>query len=288
MQLPTGFCGCRVRSDNATLTKMMSTEEKADGGMKHIVSEAQRTSELFFHGRFRKLFLRSTCFVGLFLALTCIFSSGSQFALASSQSALRPVPPNSSTQPLETTFSHADIVFVIDNVGDISTYDPTGARFIAAQMFVNQAQFGSSIGVVKVTSSNKAAVLLNLTPIKTSNDKTTVRKALKQSLFGFVDPSPVAYFVPALQAASQMFLPVQANDHKYIVLMTGSLAQSGDIESCSSTPDQFHQWFCEIPTLKSENISVILFGFTTPSNQSIPSSTQQYLQRYGGMAVQVG
>jgi hypothetical protein len=208
--------------------------------------------------------------------------------LASSQSASRPVPPSSSAEPLETTFSQADIVFVIDNVGEINTFDPTGARFIAAQMFVNEAQFGSSIGVVKVTSSNKAAVLLNLTPIHTVNDKTTVRKALKQSLFGFVDPSPVAYFVPALQAASQMFLSVQANDHKYIVLMTDSQAQSGDIESCSSTHDQFHQWFCEIPTLKSEDISVILFGFTTPSNQSMPSSTQQYLQRYGGMALQVG
>ena len=266
----------------------ISTIEKADDGMKHFVSEAQGKGELIFYRHFRKVFLRSTCFVGLLLALACVFSSWSQFALAYSQSTSRPFPPGTSAQPLETTFSHADIVFVIDNVGDISTYDPTGARFIAAQMYVNQAQFGSSIGVVKVTSSNKADILLNLTPIKTSNDKTTVRKALKQSLFGFVDPSPVSYFVPALQAASQMFLPVQANDHKYIVLMTGSLAQSGDIESCASTPDQFHQWFCEVPTLKSENISVILFGFTTPSNQSIPSSTQQYLQRYGGMALQVG
>ncbi len=288
MQLPTGFCGCRVYSDNATLSEMMSTEEKADGGMKHIVSEAQSTSELFFHGRFRKIFLRSICFVCLLLALPCFFSGGSQFALAASRSAARPIPPKHSAQPLETTFSHADIVLVIDNVGTINTYDPTGARFLAAQMFVNQAQFGSSIGVVKVTSSNKADILLNLTPILTSADKTTVRQSLKQSLFGPVDPSPVSYFVPALQAASQMFLSAQANDHKYIVLMTDSQAQSGDTESCSSAPDQFHQWFCEIPTLQSENISVILFGFTTPSNQSMPSSTQQYLERYGGMALQVG
>lgn len=270
------------------LVRRYLPEEKADDGMKHVVSEAQGTGELFFHRRFRKVFLRSTCFVGLLLALPSIFSSGSQFALAAAQSTARPVPPNPSVQPLETTFSPADIVLVIDNVGQITTYDPTGARFLAAQMLVNQAQFGSSIGVVKVTSSNKATILLNLTPVRTSEDKKTVRQVLKQSLFVPADPVPVAYFVPALQAASQMFLSALASDRKYIVVMTDTQAQSGDTESCSSVPDQFHQWFCEIPTLQSENISVILFGFTTPSNQSMPRWMQQYLERYGGMALQVG
>ena len=262
-------------------------EEKADDGMKHIISKIRGTSELFFHRRSLQVF-RSVCFVCLLLALPFIFSNGSQPALADSQSIVRPVPPIPSAQPLETTFSHVDIVFVIDNVGEIKTFDPTGARFLAAQMFVNQAQFGSSIGVVKITSSNKAAVLLNLTPIQTSDDKTTVRQVLKQSIFGPVNPGSVAYFVPALQAASQMFLSAQANDHKYIVVMTDSQAQSGDTESCSSAPDQFHQWFCEIPTLQSENISVILFGFTTPTNLAMPQSMPQYLEQYGGTALQVG
>ena len=142
--------------------------------MKHIISKVRYTSELCFHKRFLQVFLRSVGFVCLLLVLPFIFSSGSQFALAASQSTVRPVPPLPSAQPLETTFSHVDIVLVIDNVGEIKTYDPAGARFLAAQMFVNQAQLGSSIGVVKITSSNKATVLLNLTPIQTSNDKKTV------------------------------------------------------------------------------------------------------------------
>ena len=131
-------------------------------------------------------------------------------------------------------------------------------------------------------------MLLNLTPIQTSDDKTTVRQVLKQSFFGPVDPGPASYFVPALQVASQMFLSVPANDHKYIVVMTDSQAQSGDTESCSSAPDQFHQWLCEIPTLQSENISVILFGFTTPTNLAMPQSMPQFLEQHGGTALQVG
>jgi len=217
-----------------------------------------------------------------------MFSSGSQFALAASQTSARPIPPFPPVQPLETVSSHVDIVLVIDNVGEIKTYDPAGARFLAAQMFVNQAQLGSSIGVVKITNSNQATALLNLTPIQNDNDKKTVRQVLKQSFFGAVDPGPAAYFVPALQTASQMLLSTQANDHKYIVVMTDSLAQSGDSEPCASAPDQFHQWFCEIPTLHSEEISVILFGFTTPTNLAMPQSMPQYLEQYGGTALQVG
>lgn len=250
--------------------------------MKHIVSKVQDTSVLFFHRRFRQVFLRSIGFVGLLLALPFFFSSGSQFALASYKSTARPIPPQ------DLAFSHVDIVFIVDNVGQISTYDPAYARFLAAQMFVNQAQYGSSIGVVKITSSNKAAKILNLTLIQNSNDKTTIRQVLKQSIFGAVDPIPVAYFVPAFQAASQMFHSAQPNDDKYIVVLTDSQAQSGDTESCAPAPDQFHKWLCEIPTLKSENISVILFGFTTPSNQAMSRSMQQYLEHYGGMALQVG
>jgi hypothetical protein len=155
-------------------------------------------------------------------------------------------------------------------------------------MFVNQAQFGSSIGVVRITNSNKATMVMNLTPIQNNNDKKTVRQVLKQSFFGAVDPGPIAYFVPALQVASQMFLSAQANDHKYIFVMTDSQAKSGDIESCPSAPDQFRQWLCEIPTLQSEEISVILFGFTTPTNLAMPQSMQRYLEQYGGMALQVG
>jgi hypothetical protein len=270
------------------LVKQRFSEEKANGGMKHTVSKIRNINELFFHRRSLQMILRSVGLVGLLLALPFIFSSASPSALASSQSRARPVPPFPPVQPLVTASSHADIVLVIDNVGGIKAFDPTGARFLAAQMFVNQAQFGSSIGVVRITSSNKATIVIKLTPIQNNNDKKTVRQVLKQSFFGAVDPGPVAYFVPALQAASQMFLSAQANDHKYIFVMTDSQAQSGDIESCPSAPDQSHQWLCEIPTLQSEEISVILFGFTTPTNLAMPRSMQQYLEHYGGMALQIG
>jgi hypothetical protein len=111
---------------------------------------------------------------------------------------------------------------------------------------------------------------------------------LKQSFFGAVDPGPTSYFVPALQTASQMLLSAQDNNRMYIVVMTDSQAQSGDNKSCSPAPDQNHQWFCEVPALQREGISVILFGFTTPTNPAMPQSTQQYLEQYGGVALQVG
>jgi hypothetical protein len=276
-------------TDNATFSRVRRLpEEKADDGMKHIVLKVRFISELSFNKRFQQVFLRSAGFVCLLLVLPFMFSSGSQFALAASQTSARPIPPFPPVQPLETVSSHVDIVLVIDNVGEIKTYDPAGARFLAAQMFVNQAQLGSSIGVVEITNSNQATALLNLTPIQNDNDKKTVRQVLKQSFFGAVDPGPAAYFVPALQTASQMLLSTQANDHKYIVVMTDSLAQSGDSEPCASAPDQFHQWFCEIPTLQSEEISVILFGFTTPTNLAMPQSMPRYLEQYGGTALQVG
>jgi hypothetical protein len=40
--------------------------------------------------------------------------------------------------------------------------------------------------------------------------------------------------------------------------------------------------------LQSQNISVILFGFTTPANLAMPQSMQQFLQQHGGTALQVG
>lgn len=264
------------------------SEEKADNGMKHSVLKARYIYQQYYYKRFLQVFLRIFGFVCLLLVLPFMFSSGSQIALAASQTSTRPIPPRSSVQPLVTTSSHVDIVLVIDNVGEIKAYDPAGARFLAAQMFVNQAQLGSNIGVVKITSSNTAAALLNLTPIRNNNDKKTVRQVLKQSFFGAIDPGPVAYFVPAFQLASQMFLSMQANDHKYIVVMTDSQAQSGDSESCASAPDQFHQWFCDIPILQSENISVILFGFTTPTNLAMSQSIPQFLEKHGGTALQVG
>lgn len=172
MQLPTHFCGCMEGADSAIFSIVMRlSEEKADNGMKHSVLKARYIYQQYYYKRPLQVFLRYFGFVCLLLVLPFMFSSGSQIALAASQTSTRPIPPLSSVQPLVTTSSHVDIVLVIDNVGEIKTYDPAGARFIAAQMFVNQAQLGSSIGVVKITSSNKASALLNLKPIQNNRTK---------------------------------------------------------------------------------------------------------------------
>src|SRR5205823_4665262 len=103
-----------------------------------------------------------------------------------------------------------------------------------------------------------------------------------------VDPGPTAYFVPALQTASKVLLSARDNNSKYIILITDSKAQSGDREFCSSVPDRYHQWFCEISKLESHNISVILFGFTTPGSEAELQPTRQYLEQHGGIVLQVG
>ena len=61
-----------------------------------------------------------------------MFSGGSQSVLAASLSTARPIPPIPAVQPLETVSSHVDIVLVIDNVGEIKTYDPAGGRFLSS------------------------------------------------------------------------------------------------------------------------------------------------------------
>ena len=125
-------------------------------GCQRLLSKVRRTSELFFHRRSLQVFLRSAGFVGLLLALPFIFSSGlplrsgflSEYGKTYSSQFLQ-------EQPQIAASSHVDIVLVIDNVGGIKAYNPAGARGLAAQMFVNQAQLGSSIGVVRVTSSDE-------------------------------------------------------------------------------------------------------------------------------------
>ena len=94
--------------------------------------------------------------------------------------------------------------------------------------------------------------------------------------------------MPAFQTASQMLLSAQDTNPKYIIVMTDSLAQSGDQEPCPAASDQYHQWFCEIPKLEAQSISLILFGFTTPGNEAEFQPTEQYLQKHGARALQVG
>lgn len=185
--------------------------------------------------------------------------------------------------------SYADTVIVMDNINKIKTHDPEGVRFSAAQIFVDQSQQGDRIGVVKIPSSNTSSSveLRGLTTIQDSNSRTMVKQALTQSSFGPVDPGPTAYFVPALQKAGQMLLASQDNNHKYVLIVTDSVAQSGDPKYCSSASDPYHNWFCEIHQLEAQGISVILLGFSTPGSEAEIQPTQQYIEAQGGIVLQV-
>jgi hypothetical protein len=81
----------------------------------------------------------------------------------------------------------------------------------------------------------------------------------------------------------------QNNNRKYIIVVTDSFALSGDPGSCSGSPDQSHSWFCEIPQLETERISVILFSFTTPvpQVQKELQATKNYINQHGGIVLQV-
>jgi hypothetical protein len=256
--------------------------------MKRIVSEMQSTNELFRHRLSLRTFLRPVGFSSLALFLLFIFSTVSPSASVSHQSMA--VQVHAATRQVADTSSYADIVIVVDNINEIQSHDPVGARFIAAQMLVDQAQPGNRIGVVRIPSSdNPSSVKLrDLTTIQTGNDRNTLKQVLTQGFFGPVDPSPTAYLVPALQTASQMLLAAQDNNGKYIIILTDSIAQSGDQEPCSSAPDQYHHWFCEIPTLQSHHISVILFAFTTPGHEAELQPTRHYLEQHKAIVLQVG
>jgi hypothetical protein len=233
-------------------------------------------------------FLRPVGFSSPILFLLFVSSPASAYASVSHQSVV--VQVHAATRQVADTSSYADTVMVVDNINEIKSHDPAGARFIAAQMFVDQARPGNRIGVVRIPSSdNPSSVKLrDLTTIQTGNDRTTVKQVLTQRFLGPVDPGPTAYFVPALQTASQMLLSAKDNNRKYIIILTDSMAQSGDRERCSSAPDQYHQWFCEIPKLASHDISFILFGFTTPGREAELQPTRQYLEQHGGTVLQVG
>ena len=250
--------------------------------MKHLLSSMQITSRLLRH----RPFLRFIGFAGLILCLLFIFNSGSPSVSANHQQ----TTVNHAIRLPALTSSHADIVILVDNINEIKSHDPTGARFMAAQMFVDQAQPGNRIGIVSIPSLDKPSPVkvLDLTVIQNGTDRNTIKHVLTQSFFGPVDPGPTAYFVPAFQTASQMLLSAQDNNRKYIIVMTDSIAQSGDQELCPSASDQYHQWFCEIPKLEAQNISVIFFGLAIPGREAEIQPVQHYLQQHAGIVLQVG
>ncbi len=214
------------------------------------------------------------CFIGIMYAL--LLTAQSETAYAATKH-----PTNDRT--------YADTVIMMDNINEIKTHDPLGARYDAAQIFIDQAQQGDRIGVVRITSAEaQNPTIIGLTTVQNDQDRSKLKQVLTQSYFGPVDPGPTAYFVPALKAAGQMLTSSGDSNRKYILIVTDSVAQSGDTGTCSSASDQYHNWFCEVSQLENENISVILLGFTAAySTPAELQPTQQFLQSHGGIVLPV-
>lgn len=254
--------------------------------MERIFSEMQETTR----SSRRRLSLRSLLrFVSLSSLLICmllLFSTVSPSTPAFHQSRTA----HAVTRQSPVASVHLDMVIVVDNISEIQSHDPSGARFQGAQMLLDQAPAGDRIGIVRIPSLDKPSPvkLLDLTTIHNDNERNMVKHMLTQRFFGPVDLGPTAYFVPAFQTASRMLLSAQDTNPKYIIVLTDSLAQSGDQEPCPAASDSYHQWFCELPKLEAHRISFILFGFTTPGNEAEFQPIRQYLQKHGASALQVG
>lgn len=191
---------------------------------------------------------------------------------------------NASIRP---TTPVVDAVFVVDNVHFISYYDPRGDRFAAAQLFVGLAPPGSRVGIVRITSSTNPTTILNLQDIKSSSDRKLIESRLSVTFFGAVDPNPAAYFIPALQTAGNMLRRALATDRKYVIVITDELALSGDRNACPASPDDYHNWFCEVNLLEKQGVSVILLGFTKPGGERSLLSKKQYIEARGGTVLPV-
>jgi hypothetical protein len=180
-----------------------------------------------------------------------------------------------------------DAVIVMDNVNQIDNFDPQGQRFAAAQLFVSLASIGDRIGIVRITSSPTPAKILDLQTIKNSSDPEQIQSKLSGTFFGPIDPNPTAFFTPALQTAGNMLRLEPATDQKDILLITDAVALSGDQNTCPGSPDNFHNWFCVVNTLKSQGISVVLLGFTRPGSATELPTAKRYIEAQGGKVLQI-
>jgi hypothetical protein len=180
-----------------------------------------------------------------------------------------------------------DVVIVMDNVDQIATYDPQSDRYTAAQLFVGMMPVSDDVGVVRITSTQEPLRVLPLQSLQTGNDQARVNNVLTESSFGPVDTTPVAYFTSALKMAGNMLIAGPGSHRKIILIFTDALAFSGDPNACNSSPDAYHNWFCEVKALKQQGIVVSLVGFTTPGNKAALLPVQQFFTAQGGFVIPV-
>ncbi len=186
---------------------------------------------------------------------------------------------------IASTMPPLDAVIVMDNVDQISTFDPQGDRFKAAQLFVSLMPGGSEVGVVGITSIPNPRRVLALQALQTSRDKALVNNALSEHSFGPADPTPVAYFTPALQMAGKMLLAGTASHRKLLLIFTDALAFSGDQNACGISPDIYHNWFCTVQSLERQGISVALVGFTIAGSAANFQAIQKFFTVQGGFVL---
>ncbi len=182
--------------------------------------------------------------------------------------------------------SYADTVLVMDNVNHIHDHDMPGYRFDAAQLFVDLAPLGDEIGLVKITSSStpNPPPILPLQPV--IGGRTQIKTAIQSIQAGGVDMNSTAYFTPALQAADTALKASPAGHRKYVIIITDSLALSGDPNAgCGAPLNQ--QWLCEVDTLESHGISVVLLGFTPPGRDDEFLTTETALQAHKASAIKM-
>jgi hypothetical protein len=226
----------------------------------------------------------------LLIVLTVVASVWSPVYKSQSTSratALSNTPPTQSSSGTATKAPATDAVIVMDNVNQIDNFDPQGQRFAAAQLFVSLASIGDRIGIVRITSSPTPAKILDLQTIKNSSDPEQIQSKLSGTFFGPIDPNPTAFFTPALQTAGNMLRLEPATDQKDILLITDAVALSGDQNTCPGSPDNFHNWFCVVNTLKSQGISVVLLGFTRPGSATELPTAKRYIEAQGGKVLQI-
>ncbi len=179
---------------------------------------------------------------------------------------------------------YADTVLVMDNVNQIATHDGPGYRFDAAQLFVDLAPPGDEIGLVKITSSPTPAPVLPLQPV--TNGRQAIKAAIQTIKAGGVDTNQTAYFTPALQAAGTYLQASPSGHRKYVIIITDSLAQSGDQNAGCNTPLN-QQWLCEVDVLEKQGISVVLLGFTPAGRDDEFLTTETALQAHGASAIKM-
>ncbi len=203
------------------------------------------------------------------------------FASATTPASPRIAPTASPTTP------PVDVVIVMDNVNQISTYDPRGDRFKAAQLLVSLLPSGDEVGVVGITSTPNPKRMFALQALQTSRDKALVNNTLSENSFGPVDPTPIAYFTPALQMAGSMLLTGATSHRKLLLIFTDALAFSGDQNACDISPDANYNWFCTVQNLEQQGISVALVGFTTPGSAANLQAIQKFFTAQRGFVLSI-